>query len=52
MVEVVAHSGDHQGEGLEVREEAPGQEGGVLQDEVDKVRHSEAVAPVVVGRRP
>ena len=52
VVEVMAHGGDHQGEGLEVREEAPGQEGGVLQDEVDKVGHSETVAPVVVGRRP
>ena len=52
VVQVVTHRGYHQGEGLQVSEEAPGQEGGVGEDEVDEVSDSEAVAPVVVGRRP
>ena len=52
VVEVVAHGGYHEGEGLQLCEEAPGQQAGVAQHEVGEVRHTEPVAPVVIRRGP
>ena len=52
VVEVMAHGGYQQGEGLEAGQDPGLEQPRVLEDEVSEVSHSEAVTPVVIRGGP